>query len=97
MEAALDDIRQNKISFRQAAAKYNIQKSTLCDYTTSTADAVWPWVAYDYCDQWYHAECTDIDPELYPDLDTIDWVCKIACKHFLFQIILYTCLSSLTY
>ena len=47
-----------------------------CCMCLSTADAVWPWVACDYCEQWYHAECTDIDPELYPTLDTIDWVCN---------------------
>lgn len=31
---ALDEIRDRKLTYRQAEAKYNISKSTLCDYIT---------------------------------------------------------------
>ena len=33
------------------------------------------WVACDSCDRWFHAECTDIDPNDYDDLENIDWIC----------------------
>ena len=28
------------------------------------------------CKTWYNAECTDLDPDVYPDLDVTDWVCS---------------------
>ena len=34
----------------------------------SKEDRVWPWVACDHCEIWYHCECTDISPDMYPDL-----------------------------
>ena len=37
---ALEDIEQNKISFRQASARYNIPKSTLCDYASGKLKSV---------------------------------------------------------
>ena len=50
--------------------------SESCAICLSTADGFWPWIACDSCEKWYHAECTDIDPDLYVELDTLDWVCE---------------------
>jgi len=32
------------------------------------------WVACDSCDHWYHAECTDINPDDFCNLHNVDWV-----------------------
>ena len=34
------------------------------------------WVACDSCDRWFHAECTDIDPDNFCNLHNVDWVCN---------------------
>ena len=34
------------------------------------------WVACDSCDRWFHAECTNIDPDNYCNLHNVDWVCN---------------------
>jgi len=49
--------------------------SACCPACKLSEDAVWLWVACDTCKTWYHAECTELDPDVYPDLDIIDWVC----------------------
>ena len=33
------------------------------------------WVACDSCDRWFHAECTDINPDNFSNLHNVDWVC----------------------
>ena len=38
------------------------------------------WVCCDVCDTWYHAECTDISPEDYEDLGSIEWFCSVCIK-----------------
>ena len=39
------------------------------------------WVQCDSqaCHRWYHAACTDIDPEEYGDLEAITWFCDNCC------------------
>jgi len=72
-------------SSSSATPRFEMQSSSdesncaLCPVCKSSENAVWPWVACDTCETWYHAECTDLDPDVYPDLDVTDWVC-LQCQ-----------------
>ena len=39
------------------------------------------WVACNSCNRWFHAECTDIDPDNFDNLQNVDWVCN-DCVRF---------------
>ena len=43
-----------------------------------SSDALW--VCCDICDTWYHAHCTDISPDDYEDLESIEWHCFVCLK-----------------
>ena len=73
------------VSSSKATPRYEMHSSStgsdesdcaVCPICKLSRDAVWPWVACDTCKTWYHAECTDLDPDVYPDLDVTDWVCS---------------------
>ena len=38
------------------------------------------WVCCDVCDTWYYVECTDISPDDYEDLGSIEWCCFVCIK-----------------
>ena len=54
---------------------YSSDDDAICPVCFTKEDKVWPWIACDCCEEWYHTECTNISPDLYPDLHSIDWVC----------------------
>ena len=54
----------------------NSDNDVICPLCFSKEDRVWPWIACDHCEVWYHCECTDISPNMYPDLHAIEWFCS---------------------
>ena len=50
---------------------YSSDNDAICPACFTKEDKVWPWIAYDCCEEWY-TECTKISPDLYPDLHSMD-------------------------
>ena len=72
---------EGRLQSRLQSSKAIIPVLLVVDESDS-GDALW--FSCDICDKWYHAECTNVSPDDYSSISTMDWYCGMCVNWYIF-------------